>query len=270
MRFIQYLCLSLLVGCAPGNWTFKEENDYFSPLNWDSEYTQGVSLEREHQGKTWAAGQRIYTPRHKWEPVPVPGERPYSGLFYVDHSRRSVLAPDLLWYYGGTLGLVGPGALGKEAQCGVHAMLGQRCPAAWHTQLDNEPVAALTSTVKSQEVATLLGKVGRSESSLGVSLGTLDTSATAAYRTRWEWGRFHLEAGPRTRLVLRDITLDGNTFQNSPRVDKHHLVKAIDAEVGVKVLGVRVSLSLKISTPEYNTQPTGYWYGGLSFQWSAQ
>jgi lipid A 3-O-deacylase len=237
MRFIQVLSLALLIGCAPGKWTFKEENDYFSTLNWDSEYTQGVSLEHEANGKRWAVGQKIYTPRHKWEPVPIPGERPYSALFHVEHSRTESIAPELRLDYGLTVGLVGPGALGKEAQCGVHALLGQRCPAAWHTQLDNEPVFATNGALITQDRTSLLGVAALSESSLGVTIGTLETSASGAYMTRGEFGRYHVAAGPRTKLVLRDITLDGNTFQDSPRVDKHHVVNSIDAELGAPIVG---------------------------------
>ncbi|MAS41337.1 MAG: hypothetical protein CMK33_06440 [Porticoccaceae bacterium] len=71
-----------------------------------------------------------------------------------------------------------------------------------------------------------------------------------------------------TRLVARDIFLDGNTFKDSHSVDSKPLVA--DAYAGVSFLAGRwkISYAQVFRTREFDGQPHHHEYGSLSLSYS--
>jgi len=199
---------------------------------------------------TYGISQLMFTPEDTSRPIPDPADRPYAGVLtfglglHVERGER---------YHGLKLllGVVGPWAGAGETQRGVHRLLGTSIPQGWDAQIRNEPVANLA-----YEHRRKYRLLGRQEGwgleflpVAGVALGNLFTQAQAGgvvrlgYRIPDDFGitllrgigelpppasrsalGVFVHAGGGGNLVLRDLTLDGNTVKDSPSVDKKLLV----------------------------------------------
>lgn len=255
----------LLAGCS-GRWQFVEENDYFTALNNDNSYTQGVELSREHEGSRVAIAQRIYTPASKRVSPAPSDQRPYAGTIIVDYSSIGFWENYSRITYGIRTGIVGPSALGREAQCGVHAILGQYCPAGWSDQIKDEPVASLYAKVEHRGSSDLYGLVGQRLSTLEVEAGTLWAGLRSGTRWQWSAGPLYYFAGPGLLLVLRDVTLDGNTFERSASIDKKLIVSELRGGIGANTKTLGFEWFVAIRSPEFAGQGS-YNYGGIKITW---
>jgi len=209
-------------------------------------------------------GQLMYTPSDTTLPVPDPRDRPYAGILYAGLSLHLEQGNR---YNGLKLvtGVVGPWSLAEETQKQVHRWVGTALPQGWDYQLHNEPIFNLVYEHRRKyrlvglphrvavEVLPLgnvmLGNVltqGQLGGQLRVGYNLPDDFGTTLMR-----GMVHLPpprpaadaAAPRwsvywfvggnANLVARDLTLDGNTWKDSPRVAKERFVPA--AELGMAV-----------------------------------
>jgi lipid A 3-O-deacylase len=209
--------------------------------------------------------QAMITPADTRRSVPDPDDRPYAGILSIGlalHVERSNSYHGLKFITG----VVGPWSLAEQTQREVHRLVGSRRPRGWDYQLDNEPILNLA-----YEYRHKLALAGHRESWLfeaqpkvGGMLGNLLTQGELAMLLRFgykmpddfgvtfargmghlppprykdvvengsAWG-FSIHAGGVANFVLRDMTLDGNTFEDGPSVDKHLFVPA--AAVGISV-----------------------------------
>ncbi len=71
-----------------------------------------------------------------------------------------------------------------------------------------------------------------------------------------------------TRLVVRDIFLDGNTFRDSHSVDKEPVVADIAAGISFLTGHWKVSYAYVVRTREFRKQPHHHQYGSLSLSYS--
>ena len=132
------------------------ENDCFGGT--DRYYTDGVSLGVSHTGPSWidpfanwlpwGEGRRtvgydvtqgMFTPADKSRSVPDPKDRPYAGILSFGltlHVEKENSYHGLKFMTG----VVGPWALAKETQNGVHSLIGDGESAGWDHQLYNEPI----------------------------------------------------------------------------------------------------------------------------------
>ena len=260
--------------------SFISENDNFVPHRDDRHYTAGQKLsygfaKGEHpQWLDWlsrfslldtdnheydiAVGQSIFTPRAFIIRPLIINDRPYAGWLYgeVSVTNRGNRVEDQFVL---SAGVVGPAALGEEAQKFIHSISGDPEPQGWDNQLENEPVLLLhyrrswfQDLYSSDSLgvdyvpraAVSLGNVA-SELGLGSSLRVgshlptrdvpqriqpgLNASSPRfeARKGRIDWmfsGSFH------GRAVLRNIFLDGNTFEDSHDVNRR--VLTWDASLG--------------------------------------
>lgn len=214
-------------------------------------------------------GQIMVTPSNTRLAVPDPHDRPYAGILYaglalhIEQDNR---------YYGLKFitGVVGPWSLAEEAQKQVHRWIGSSLPAGWDYQLHNEPVLNLIFEHRRKfRLAGGPGRLAVEALPLGnLMLGNVLTQADAGLQVRLGYnvpddfgmtlmrGMVHLppprpapaEAPPwsvyvyvggAANLVARNITLDGNTWRESRRVDKEWFVPA--AEVGMAVSVYRLT-----------------------------
>ncbi|MEH6755561.1 MAG: lipid A deacylase LpxR family protein, partial [Alphaproteobacteria bacterium] len=98
-------------------------------------------------GRAGAAfGQSIYTPEDTSATALVQNDRPYAGWLYGGisvHAETSKNADpsslDMLDTVELDFGIVGPYALGKQVQNGVHELINVANSDGWDNQLDNEP-----------------------------------------------------------------------------------------------------------------------------------
>jgi lipid A 3-O-deacylase len=145
-------------------WVVEYENDIFAGE--DRYYTSGVRLTRIAEARTipdWlesiarrfpgfddaealpyslAIGHNIYTPADIVDPAFPPDDRPYAGWLHLKFSTGTIQARGANRVRVG-LGIVGPAALGKQIQKGVHRAINTDMPVGWDTQLKNEPTLLL-------------------------------------------------------------------------------------------------------------------------------
>lgn len=253
-------------------------------------YKVGVSL-----------GQNIYTPTNTDTTAPLPNDRPYAGWLYgaLTFQAQSDDAR-LLRVVELTLGIVGPSALGRQAQNDVHNILGLDHANGWANQLHNEPGLLLTWERRYNVGKVVLPLFGL-ESDLigrgGISLGNIRTNVATGFAIRLGWrlpadfgadlirpagGSFvsahrfsiYFFGNSEVRAVARDIFLDGNSWRASLSVDKRPIVADLNIGLVVRVplagrrlKGLQVAYTQNYRTKEFYGQLHRDVFGsvGISF-----
>lgn len=217
--------------------------------------------------------QIMMTPEDTKRVIPDPADRPYAGILALGltlHVERSNACHGLKFITG----VIGPWSLAEETQREVHRLIGSGKPRGWSYQLENEPILNLAYEYRhrlrlaGQPAAWAFEAVPIGGGWLGNMLiqgqcgGLLRAGfnmpndfgpalvrglghlppprreETAASHSGWG---FAVHGGALVNLVLRDITLDGNTFEDSPSVDKYFVVPM--AGVGLSVAHRRFQTS---------------------------
>lgn len=251
-------------------------------------------------GTEWRAGVTLghlmFTPADISAVVPDPDDRPYAGWLFAAASLYAVEDLDD-WRRLNTaqleLGVVGPSAAGEWVQSNWHKLIDGDEPMGWDHQLHDEPGIVLrleqSWTREPVAVGPLYADFGFR---YGASLGNVDTHAAAGVMVRLGQGLdgdfgpprirpsmagaafggdetlgWYFFAGLDARAVGRDIFLDGNTFRDSPSVDKELLV--MDAQGGVAVtLGrARVAFTYVHRTESFKGQAGPDRFGAGSISW---
>jgi len=204
--------------------------------------------------------QAIFTPRNRSSTALIPSDRPYAAvlLFGLGYNARvdNRLQSSLL-----QVGIVGPSARGREAQDAIHKLTGDKPFLGWDNQLHDEGVFRLLHERLQRHVLSDTGAPSHTGgwdavTHWGAGVGNLLTHADIGGELRWGPGlpddfgstptrqadgriedggqapgagsagvrSFHGFASIDARWVLRDISLDGNAFRHSHRVDKEPVV----------------------------------------------
>lgn len=248
-----------------------------------------------------ALGQNIYTPTDIATASPRPGDRPYAGWLYgaLTFQAQSTNAR-LLRIVELAFGVVGPSALGRQAQNGFHTLIGVPHARGWAHQLHDEPGLILTWERRYRVGQIQLPLAGlRSDLIVrgGVSLGNVRTNLATGFAVRLGWrlpsdfgadlirpaggslasahrSSVYFFASTETRLVARDIFLDGNTWRASPSVPKRPVVADLNVGVvlrfpvaGPRLKGLQLAYTQNYRTKEFYGQPRRDVFGsiGLSF-----
>jgi hypothetical protein len=74
----------------------------------------------------------------------------------------------------------------------------------------------------------------------------------------------HFFTGVDARAVLRDILLDGNTFQDSHSVEKKRFVANMVMGVGIIIDRYKISCAYVRQTREYDSQKDKQEYGAVT------
>lgn len=287
------------------------ENDAFSradqhytnglQFSWDGKGTPPAWAVRTVQRLPWVAadsnarhgyvfGQNMYTAIDIKLAEPPPDEPPYAAWLYGGMGLR-------LWndvhseHFSLLVGVIGPAALGEEAQKLVHKAVDATEPAGWDTQLGNEPGVVLAYQRSWRRVVRRLesGLESDLRPHAGVALGNVYTHANGGFTLRLgrrlprDDGPFRVQrggpgadflpaedygwyffAGVDGRAVARDIFLDGSTFRDSRSVDRKPLVA--DVQVGVTFAwhDLRLGYVHVLRTREYYGQPKLQDFGALT------
>ncbi|QNH18194.1 hypothetical protein HEP74_03366 [Xanthomonas sp. SS] len=241
--------------------------------------------EFEQQNMVFSFGQAIYTPTDKTRRDLIRDDRPYAAVLAVNFGYNARNG-DRLRTTQLLLGMVGPSAQGKQVQDAVHDALGDEKFLGWDNQLHDEPVFRLVhermrrwpgdATVNAD------GWGWDAISHWGGALGTLQTHANAGGEVRFGWklpddfgssplrpagentapprygmGRgwsAHLFLTSDASWVLRDITLDGNTFRDSHSVKKRPFVGEAGFGLAVMRGKWKFALARYWSTREFDLQ----------------
>jgi lipid A 3-O-deacylase len=231
------------------------------PPGWTGRVTMGV-------------GQHMYTPEDKTLVVPDPNDRPYAGWLYVStsafaYTRDQIAGLEL------QVGVVGPDAHAGPLQNWWHEVIGAPPINGWASQLNNEFGANLHGEWRHRFSAPIRrnqdGGLDRTWGADAIllttaALGNVETSAGAGavvrfgYNLREDFGSPRLRpgaagtefftgggwaayvfAGAYGRVVGRDIFLDGNTFSDSPSVDRETWVPEYTAGFAVRTPRFRLT-----------------------------
>lgn len=247
-----------------------------------------------------ALGQSIYTPEETRREIPDPDDRPYAGWLYgsvaLHHKNETRLHMLEL-----TLGIVGPAALGAEAQNGVHTVRHLRKAKGWDHQLGTEPGLMLTYDYRQRR-----GAIGDPDglgadllSSLRLNAGNILTAATVGATGRFGYNLpkdFHgsrinasgyarppadaaeiasgqnfslfLYATVEGSAVAHNLFLDGNTFRDSPSVDRQPWVAGGELGAGCCWSRYRLTYSHVVRSKEFHTQDGAQQYGSICLSMS--
>jgi lipid A 3-O-deacylase len=243
--------------------------------------------------------QAMFTPADTTRRVPDPNDRPYAGILAVGislHVERSNSYHGLKFFTG----VVGPWSLAEETQREIHRLIGNGQPQGWSYQLENEPILNLAYEYRHK---FRLG--GRREGwsvealpSAGGMLGNVFTQGQIGGLARFgynipddfgitlargmgqmppprraesgkassDWG-FSIFGGGVANLVLRNITLDGNTFQDSPNVDKKLFVPAASFGINVGNRRFLASFAYVFRGKEFKGQADASKFGAVTFSY---
>jgi hypothetical protein len=272
--------------------TFLEENDslYF---NSDKHYTQGLRISLlsptlENSWTDWVynlvgkvpsvfeqggtrrlsilAGQNIYTPKNIDIKPSDPSDRPYAGWLYGGLSLLQETNGTSLENLEFDLGVVGPGALGRQVQNDFHQFIGVHHAQGWGNQIQHE-VGGVLAYERMWHVS-LLGDTNNGAFGLdavpqvGATVGNVydygevggmirlgkhleadygpvrirpslsGTDYFNAAKMDHDWG-YYVFVGAQGRAVGHNIFLDGNSFRRSPSVASQPLVADLQAGVSV-------------------------------------
>lgn len=240
----------------------------------------------------FAVGQNIYTPQDQDAFVPDPQDRPYAGWSYLEFTflAKSETRADTISFQ---VGMVGRHSYAQDLQRIVHEWINDSRPNGWEHQLHDEVGLNIVYERKQRlHARTLDGSLGLDFiPHLGVSLGNVQTYANAGATLRLgfnlpsdfgvqiirpggsgnspiddhdpriardrHWSLYVFASGD-GRAVARDIFLDGNTFRDSPSVDKRPFVADLSYGVGFIHRRWQLTFTQVYRTREFKAQPFAY------------
>jgi hypothetical protein len=240
----------------------------------------------------FAFGQNIYTPQDQDAFVPDPTDRPYAGWTYLEFTflSKTERVADAMTIQ---VGMVGRHSYAQDVHTGVHKLTNNVLANGWAYQLHDEVGVNLVYERKWR----LFGRAVHETLGVdfvphaGVSLGNVQTYANAGTTLRLgfnlpsdfgvelirpggggnspiddrdprvspdrNWSFFVFAAGD-GRAVARDIFLDGNTFRDSPSVEKRPFVADLSYGAGFIAGRWQVTFTQVFRTREFETQPHQY------------
>lgn len=228
-------------------------------------------------------GHNLYSPSDITKTEFDPRDRPYAAFAYGS-AGVSTVTDRHMDNVELTLGWVGPAVKGKEIQTSFHKFKGSPIPQGWEYQIKDEPGVILSWERVWPEYVTAEWDnklFTRIAPHVGVTVGniytyanigaTIDLTPTAA---RWQSqpvrvrpaipgsGFFEnsdgnhgwmVYAGWDTRLMARNIFLDGNTFTDSHSVDKNLLVHDLAFGLAYSYKNWRASYSANWRSKEFKS-----------------
>lgn len=248
-------------------------------------------------------GQNIYTPEDTERKELIEDDRPYAGVIYASaalHGKSNLQMNT--WEV--MVGIVGPHSYAGDTQKTIHRWLNKDIPEGWSHQLEDEPVLNIYFERRTKLWQSGIdGGWGYDIiPNWGGGLGNFVIGAHAGAQIRFGWNlpndfgkslirpgsdtnappgkrdpgpfkpsnRFglHVFAGVDGAYVLRNLTLDGNTCQESHSVHREPLVATFIAGVGFNVYGFKINFAHVYQTKEFETQEDEDEYGSMTLSYT--
>lgn len=288
------------VGCLSKDvQAYADINPY---ADWVDRTIQKIPYLKVGQGKLrkqlnvgMSLGQKIFTPADTSQTALIPDDRPYAGWLYFStsvhaRSRYRMDTGELV------LGVVGPSALGEEAQNGVHDLRDIPEAQGWDNQLSDElgVMLVVDRRIKSRQRKLDMGLQTDFIAHYGGALGNVHTYLNAGGEFRLGWNIPHdfgtslirpggdvngpVSGDPRLkggfslygftaltgRYVIRNIFLDGNTFEDSHSVDKKPFVGDAIVGLGMTWDAYKLTFSRVYRSKEFDGQSKPHQFGSIN------
>ncbi|QPL48171.1 lipid A deacylase LpxR family protein [Halomonas sp. A40-4] len=269
------------------NWMFKPE-----PQSWMQRLATALpdGLISQADRASYRLIHQIYTPDVIKRRDLIEDDRPYAGLIYGGVSLYED-KPVGRWQQATDLhldvGLVGPSSQADSIQQEVHRLTDSDRPRGWRNQLDDEPIINFTMRRQWWHDTPLAGKQFSHGPSVGAALGNLYTYASAGYSVRWGddaqgvptltpnpgsrhqihgnsgW-QWYLFANMEGYYMAQNLTLDGNTFQDSHSVDRKEWVGDISGGLALAWEDWQVTYAAVARSREFDGQEESDKFGAVT------
>jgi hypothetical protein len=242
----------------------------------------------------YTIGHKMFTPEDVYAYNLVEDEQPYAGYLYTSFTLLSHITGGMVDEGAAlefTFGLVGPGAGGEEVQKSYHDLIGVEQSNGWDNQLENELVLGVSYSRMWRIIQPIAGSfqfgitphmtlAGGNAYTFGAGgvmfrIGThLDTDIGpptikpgfpgGAYFGGEHKANWYIYMGTESRIVGRNLFLDGNTFVDSHSVEKEYIVGDLQFGLVIHFARVRLSVSSMFRTKEYAGQGAESHYGAIN------
>ncbi|NIO49608.1 MAG: DUF2219 family protein [Candidatus Aminicenantes bacterium] len=242
-----------------------------------------------------AIGQSIYTPNDISLDNLIQEDRPYAGILFLAFGIHSISSRrmDTLEI---NLGIIGPHSYAEQMQKFIHRLTNATRPEGWHNQLNDELALEAVYERKWKLIQPQSEKGFGFDliPHLGGGLGNVYIYASTGIQMRFGWnlpgdfgtkiirpggdssvsfrrsGRFgvHFFASADGTALLRNIFLDGNTFQDSHRVDKRPFTMDISLGIGIRAGRFNFSYAYVFWTKRFKTETREQVFASLNLSYS--
>lgn len=248
----------------------------------------------EARNAVWSLSHLMFTPTDRGPRSAGRVDRPYAGWIELS-AALSARDTDRLRSVAVGVGMVGPSTQAEQTQVVVHKITRQPQFHGWSRQLRDEPILQVSTDrrdrlwrsdsgpLRADLLAQHGGAVGNGTSYLGVgvvlrsgtalpddfgtalvrSAGAMGTPLRRAPGGRSEAAGVHAFISIDGAWVLRDITLDGNSFSDGPRVDRRPLVATAAVGLTWRWRGGQVGYAHVLRSQQFGGQREGDGYGSL-------
>ncbi len=254
----------------------------------DDNYTNGFHLQYSKDDEDYFIGQDIYTPTVLIVDFLVPSDRPYAGFLYGGYANNNYFEDVKLQLpvhtrHKFTVGIVGPSSYAEPVQTSWHKFTKDHEPKGWDHQLNDEPILNYgylreydlnwgEKTFKAHPFWEMNAgnELTNLDGGVLIKLGRDIPEMQDRYKKRY-WYFF---IGANLDFVIRNIFLDGNTFEESHYVEKKPLVfrQLVGFEKKWETFGMRYGLNF--ASQEFkmqvgdNHQYGGHDYGEVQLFWT--
>jgi len=274
---------------------FHYDNDYFAAT--DENYTQGYNFEvvlpslennpinylfykpKDVSTKYGLSVEHIgFTPNDYVNEAIQFGDRPFAAAIILKSfmiskhlEKKTRLSQSL------SLGLIGPGAFGKEMQVGIHKATGNKIPGGWDNQIKNDVV--LNYRIDFEKQLYIYNNLFAIQTNSTLQLGTLFTNVSAGFNMQlgilnstFETSKskknfqIYLYGQPNVSVIGYDASLQGGLFNDdSPYTISSKGVERFTAQYNYGVILKTKTLYFEYTrsaiTKEFKTGNPAKWGG---------